>query len=224
MKRAYFAILLFLSTTISVFSQSYNVRTEKNTNMPSHIGRIGNSETELYYGFRIGAAFTSLHSDLDELDADGTKTGLNLGAVLGFALSDYSPIYLETGLYYTEKGGRLGSGDTRKVYNLDYILLPVTAKYVIDTGNDFTIQPLAGGYIAVGIAGQIKDYSIRKSFNSFSGSTFQRFDAGLRLGCGISYELVYAELTYDLGLTNIASDSFDKANTSAFMLTAGVNF
>lgn len=224
MKRFYLVTLLFVITSLSIFAQSNGYRQEKNVNMPSHQGRIGNSETEMYYGFRIGAGFTSIHSDLDALDADATKTGLNIGAVLGFALSDYSPIYLETGLYYTEKGGKMGSGDTRKDFNLDYLLLPLTAKYVIETDYDFSIQPLAGGYVALGIAGEIKDYSIRKSHTSYSNSAFQRFDAGLRIGCGLAYELFYAEMTYDIGLTNISSDSFDKAHTSAFMLTAGVNF
>lgn len=60
--------------------------------------------------------------------------------------------------------------------------------------------------------------------NSFSDSNFRRTDAGLRLGCGIGYDMFYADLTYDIGLANICHDTFDTSHNGALMLNVGVNF
>lgn len=45
-----------------------------------------------------------------------------------------------------------------------------------------------------------------------------------RLGCGIGYDMFYADLTYDIGLANICHDTFDTSHNGALMLNVGVNF
>lgn len=87
-----------------------------------------------------------------------------------------------------------------------------------------TIQPMVGGYFAVGVGGKIKNFEDREAQNSFSDSNFRRTDAGLRLGCGIGYDMFYADLTYDIGLANICHDTFDTSHNGALMLNVGVNF
>lgn len=57
-----------------------------------------------------------------------------------------------------------------------------------------------GGFVAAGVAGKIKDYGHRQAFNSFGDDGFKRFDGGVRLGCGLQYSHLYAELGYDIGL------------------------
>ena len=47
---------------------------------------------------------------------------------------------------------------------------------------------------------------------------------GFRIGCGIGYDMFYADLTYDIGLANICHDSFDKSRNGALQLNFGVNF
>ena len=52
-----------------------------------------------------------MNSDDSRLDGGKWQTGLNVGVVAGISLTDQQPLYLETGLSYTEKGGtRLCSG------------------------------------------------------------------------------------------------------------------
>ena len=55
----------------------------------------------MYYGFRIGPTFSTVNSDDANLDGGNSQTGLTLGAVMGFQLSDDIPLFLETGLSYT---------------------------------------------------------------------------------------------------------------------------
>ena len=73
---------------------------------------------------------------------------------------------------------------------------------------------------------QLFDFGQREAYSSFWSSpySFERFDGGLRMGCGLSYDLLYAELGYDLGLANISHDDFDTSHTGALMLTVGLNF
>ena len=82
----------------------------------------------MYYGIRIGPAFSFVNSDDPELDGDDWHTGLTVGALVGLPLSQSIPLYIEAGLQYTEKGGkqRRDSGK-KKVYNLNYIEMPIVA-------------------------------------------------------------------------------------------------
>ena len=179
-----------------------------------------------YYGFRLGPAFTTVNSDDKYLDGSNMKTGLNVGLAMGVNLMREAPLYLETGLYYTEKGGRGRAEGTRFTYSLNYIELPMVLKYKYFVDRSLSVEPFLGGYLACGVSGKIKDFGIREAYSSFSSSpySFDRFDGGLRLGCGISYDLLYADIGYDIGLANISHDDFDTSHNGALILTVGVNF
>lgn len=179
-----------------------------------------------YYGFRVGPAFTTVNSDDKYLDGSSMKTGLNVGLAMGVNMVSDAPLYLETGLYYTEKGGRGRADGTRFTYSLNYLELPLVLKYKYYADHLLTVEPYLGGYVACGVSGTIKDFGHREAYSSFSSSpySFERFDGGLRVGCGVSYDLFYADLGYELGLANISHDDFDTSHNGALLLTVGVNF
>ena len=192
---------------------------------------VGNTHTSYrphrnatYYGLRLGAALSTVNSDDKQLDGGSAQTGLNVGAVLGYQLVPSSPVYLETGLFYTEKGGKGVHNSKNFTYNLNYLEVPLLLKYEIDTNSPVSIVPFMGGYLACGVGGQIKDYGDRKAFSSFDDNTFKRFDGGLRIGCGIQYDIIYAEAAYEFGLANICDDAFDTSHNRCFYLNCGVNF
>ena len=86
-----------------------------------------------YYGLRIGPSFSTVNSDDDNLDGGKSQTGLNVGAVVGFSLSPQAPLYLETGLFYNEKGGKKNLSNGKKMtYDLNYLEMPVVVKYAIE--------------------------------------------------------------------------------------------
>ena len=181
--------------------------------------------TDVYYGLRIGAAFATVNSDDRYLDGGSMKTGLDERAVVGFQVAYRSPVYFETGLSYIEKGGKGHYEGAKFSYSLDYLQVPLVMKYMIDVDRMFSIQPYVGGYLALGVAGKIKDFGHRQAYSSFdSKEGFQRFDGGIRIGCGIQYDFVYAELGYDFGLSNISHDYFDTSRTGALFATVGFNF
>ena len=177
-----------------------------------------------YYGLRIGPSFSTVNSDDPALDGGKSQTGLNIGAVVGFALTDEAPVFLETGLFYNEKGGKTTYEGKKMTYDLNYLELPIVVKYAVDLDYGFTLQPFVGGYLACGVGGKIRNYGDRIAESSFSKKYFQRFDGGLRFGCGVSYDMFYADLSYDLGLSNICHDEFDKSHNGCLSLNFGVNF
>ena len=158
---------------------------------------------ENYYGLRIGPSFSTVNSDDPCLDGGDSQTGLDIGAVAGIALSDKAPLFLETGLYYTEKGGKKKIENGKKMtYDLNYLEVPITVKYAYPIDENFSIQPFAGGYLACGVGGKIKNYGLREAESSFSSDCFKRFDGGLRVGCGAAYDMFYFDITYDIGRRN----------------------
>ena len=70
----------------------------------------------------------------------------------------------------------------------------------------------------------MKNFTDRTVSSSFSDNRFQRFDGGLRIGCGAEYSMIYVELGYDFGLSNISHDYFDSSHNGAFFANFGVNF
>ena len=179
---------------------------------------------DAYFGLRLGLGLASVRTNDPYLDGGRVKAGLNIGAVGGFQIGRYVPLYLETGLYYLEKGGRGRDDGYSFTYGLHYLEVPLLFKYRIDVTPWTSVQPFAGVYGAVGVAGHIKDFGLREAYSSFDDEGFRRWDGGLRLGLGLQWRHLYAEMAYDVGLANVSHDYFDSAHTGSFTATLGVNF
>ena len=178
----------------------------------------------MYYGFRIGLGVGTVNSESDYLNGNKAQTGLNMGFVLGTQLTTAAPLFFETGIYYSEKGGKSTYDNQKFTYGLNYIEFPLLLKYKYYADRDFSIEPFVGGYLAYGVGGKIKDFREREAYNSFDENNFKRFDGGLRVGCGVGFQVMYLEASYDIGLANVGNDDFDDTHTGCLNLTFGVNF
>lgn len=216
--------MILPAMAMPLMAQGYNSGRTENTSYNGGYGKHTSQGNEIYYGLRLGLAFSTVNnSELDKYDGPNSRTGLNLGAAIGYQLSPSAPVYLESGLYYTEKGGRNNKKQDID-FNLNYLEVPVLVKYCIDIDGTFSLQPYVGGFFAYGIGGKIKWHTDRIIESAFSDDLFKRFDGGLRFGCGAEYQMLYAELSYELGLANIGRDEFEKTHNSCFYLNVGVNF
>ena len=171
-----------------------------------------------YGGLRIGPTFSAVTGD----DGSSMRSGVNIGLVGGFPLSSYVPLYFETGLSYTEKGGK----DDVVSVKLDYLELPLVFKYKAFVGDRVSIEPYMGGFAALGVGGKIKDRYDKTAVSSFGEKDYQfrRGDAGIKLGCGIGFDMFYADINYDWGLANICHDSYMDGHTGALTINVGINF
>ena len=199
--------------------------------MPSFAQYSGGSRATLdffedrYIGVRVGPSLSNLlGKGTDDLS---TRVGLNIGAVVGFPLSDTTPLFFESGLFYTEKGYTFTKGGADIKGSLCYLELPIVFKYAYEINEKFALQPFFGGYFSYGLGGKTKDFNSKESDDSFGhpdGLGFRRFDAGFKFGVGAQYDLFYMELGYDLGLANVGHDEYGSVRNGALTINFGVNF
>ena len=227
MKKIYITLFLGLFLAMPALAQyRYGNRSSRGDYKTKKVYRSNSwhNDDNTYYGLRLGVASSTVNSDDRYLDGNNSSTGLNVGFVAGMQVAYNAPVFLESGLFYTEKGGK-GYIDAKKfTYDLNYLEVPIVVKYKYYVNNQLSIQPFFGGFLACGVSGKIKNFVDREVEDSFSGDRFRRFDGGVRLGCGLSVQNIYFDLGYDIGLANICHDYFETSHTGCFYANIGVDF
>lgn len=193
-------------------------------------GEFSVDETSIYYGVRIGLNVASLTGDKETL---GTNTGFNLGGVIGLRLSQTTPIFLESGLFYTERGASSGKTEV----NLNYLEIPILIKAGFNVTDDIAVLPFIGPTLSLGIAGKMKGYYYNTPFtrefysiSSYKGDKskdllkYSRTDLGLKIGCGAEWNMLYLETGLQFGLSNVLSNEEYSQHSNAFFINFGVNF
>ena len=156
--------------------------------------RFNHSNVEQYYGLRLGYNYASINSSTATVDMEGYG-GFTFGGVYGLQLANSTPLWLEAGLFYSEKGGKTQNFLSTKTINektteyfqkkttrLIYLQTPIVVKYAFDVADDFYVQPFLGGYLAMGVGGKTKLYEDKHS---------EYTNVGLRNGCPDT-DIVYA--------------------------------
>lgn len=185
-------------------------------------GGFNLSESSVYYGIRLGMNVASLTGDAPDL---GSKVGLNFGGTVGLRLSDTTPIFLESGLYYTG----CGASKNKTTISLNYLELPILIKYGLQATDDIAILPFIGPTFRYGLFGGKWKTSGEGKVDSFHDGRFKRADMGIKLGCGAEYNKLYLELGYQFGITNIAdwqlaNGDDASSHNGALFVNLGVNF
>ncbi len=175
------------------------------------------SETTVYYGARVGLNLATLTGD--RTDDAKLKGGLNLGAVVGLRISDATPLFLESGLYFTQCGA---NGKDDYEVNLNYLEIPVLIKYGFQATDEISVLPYIGPTFRYGVGGKIKDG--KESESSFGDKKYSRPDVGIKIGCGAEWNKLYLELGYQFGVTNILDDDNKSQHNGALFVNFGVNF
>jgi opacity protein-like surface antigen len=177
------------------------------------------SQTDISPGVRAGVDFMSVGGD----DTDGfdSRTGFLIG---GYATIDFgAPVLVQPEIMYIQKGASAEIGDTEITQKLDYIEIPVLAKYQIPAGG-FSPNVFAGPALGFNINAERSNGDTQDISDSISGTEF-----GLYFGAGADFGLsagtVSIDARYNLGLTNILDTDGDASqNNQGFMITAGFAF
>lgn len=182
-------------------------------------GGFSLSESSLYYGIRLGANFSTLTGEYIDLD---TRVGMNLGGVIGIRVSDSTPIFLESGLYYASRGAKKDK-ETITTHNLE---LPILIKYGIQATDDIAVLPYIGPYFSYGLGGKYKFENANVVVKNDTFDYLNRFDMGFKIGCGAEYNKLYLELGYQFGVANLAKDNptDESAHNGSLYVNFGVNF
>ena len=186
-------------------------------------GGFSLDEENLYWGVRFGMTSATLGGDLDL----GSKAGMTLAGVIGLRASDSTPVFIESGLYYTERGAK--KGKLRVGYN--NLEIPLVVKYGIKATDEIAVLPFFGPYFSYAISGktkiQDKDGNSIISVGTFDEKKWnglKRANMGFKLGCGAEYNKLYFELGYQFGITNVSKFDDVTAHSNALFANFGVNF
>jgi hypothetical protein len=186
----------------------------------------------LYYGVRIGMTAASLGGDEIPEVKDGSKVGMTLGGVVGLRISETTPVFLESGLYYTERGA--------KDVGYSNLEIPLLIKYGFQVADDIGVVPFVGPYFSRACWGKTKAYP-KTAFNDGKLDTsvkqekygtfaeekwtgLNRLNMGFKVGCAAEYNKLYVEIGYQFGVTNISKDDDKSIRSNAFFANFGVNF
>lgn len=188
-----------------------------------HDYETNNGLYSVYFGVRAGVVTSDIEGSKSLLKDSKNRTSFNLGVVAGFELTESMPLFAEVGLSYVQKGGKTPKGAAVQYnYHVNYFEVPVVLKYIAKVSDDITVQPLVGVWAALGAGGHTEVAGIKTL--SFSDNLFKKTDAGIRVGCGVTYQQYILELDYDYGLVNMAHKALGTSRTSSAYLTLGMNF
>lgn len=182
-------------------------------------GGFSLDEEHLYYGVRIGLNVSGIGGDKDVSFSD-SKSGMVLGGVIGMKVSSSAPVFLESGLYYTERGGKRGKSKV----SLNYLELPILIKYGIHATDEISVLPFVGPYFSMAISGKRKIEGEDGKGSSFSDGWYRHPDMGFKLGCGAEYSNLYLEMGYQFGVADISDNDNYSAHGHNFFVNFGVNF
>lgn len=186
-------------------------------------GVSAQSWTENNWAVRAG--FNIANVNIDNLSTD-SKFGVHVAGVYERALFDTTPLYLETGLAFTQKGYKCEMGATSHKANLWYMEIPIGLNYKFALDHEWTIYPSAGFYYALGIGGKIKyEGDTNYKVDAFGGeSDLKRSDMGLRIGCTVDYNRYQAAIGYSIGLLDYAGKSSPEVKNRTLFISVGYRF
>ena len=171
------------------------------------------SKENLYYGVRFGGTSASLSGDISM----GAKIGMTLAGIIGLHLSQSTPVFLESGLYYTQRGAK--EGDVEITHN--NLEIPIVVKYGIQVSDNVALLPFIGPYFAYAVS---SDYKYKGKGVAPDEFRPNRNNMGFKLGCGAEYNKLYLELGYQFGVTNFIDSDNLTGHNNALFLNFGVNF
>ncbi|MDR3286835.1 MAG: PorT family protein [Prevotellaceae bacterium] len=191
------------------------------------------------FGIRAGLNFSSIwqYDQYRYYYTTGSRKGFSYGFAYQRLLTASTPLYLETGLYLSNKGF------TQNVYakytiqgpnpieeelydfsktNLSYLQIPILLNYHFNVNSKIRIESFAGLYVAYGVGGKtksingtIEDGGIgyhNEIIKSFSSKGFNKIDLGFKFGIGATLYNVYVGAGYEVGAIKSEGEYYEQDN------------
>jgi hypothetical protein len=188
-------------------------------------GFICLSTTNAQAQLGIKAGYNSANFNDTDASTD-SRSGFTAGLTYDFGIP-MSPITIQPGVFYAQKGvsssGEIGNGEIK----LDYIEIPVVAKFDFILDNPLlTPHVYFGPYLGFNINAEAEgslDGSDGSSSVDISDET-KGTDFGVVVGAGADITKFNVGLRYSAGLTDIAENDNIDGKNGVFSIVAGINF
>ncbi len=165
-------------------------------------------DNRLTFGIRAGVNMSTVSGE--DNDYYEVKSRWNFHAGLNLDINIVKSFAVETGLFYTGKGLKLGY-----IYSnegkLSYIQLPLLALYRLPIKDDVHVQLKAGGYFGY-LVNEPEALKVKKP------------DMGVICGAGISYKKFYLGLQYEIGLYKCVDPNWFKGRNRNLAISLGYDF
>ncbi len=201
----------------------------------------GQGLSEPWFGLRAGVNFSNLSSPNY---STGYLTGFSVGAAYHYPISTIMPIYLQSGLYFQQKGAQdngflIDNGGVSRLTSYEF-QVPLLVGCQIAVAPEWNLQAAVGLYYSVAVDGRFEvdgvgfDPYNKELLQTLRDSTpveqqlLQRSDFGVRFEVSALYHDYLFGFTFDGGLLNGYTRSFRDAGYQAlsgcFTLFLGYNF
>ena len=195
------------------------------------------------FGVDVGVNVSSLSISGTFLNvAPSSKMGFSGGLSYQRLVVPSQPIYIETGVYYSQKGAIYREDELALELSTSHFEVPLLVNYRVDLGSNFSMVPSAGLYCSYGVAGDyalsgtsgdseldgnlevMEDYSVYGS-----GGEFKRGNMGMRLGVGFGWKMVVVRAIYERDLLNGSKiqdgvNDNSKTKNQVFRFSVGYRF
>lgn len=172
---------------------------------------------DIKLGAKGGVNFSNItNSDMD------SKTGFHIGVLAEAFLGEQFSIQPE--IIYSSQGAKLKNDNSSLKLNVDYINVPIMAKYYVADGFNIQAGPQFGFLTKAEWKGEFGGISATEDIKD----SLESFDFGVNFGLG--YELpvgVFFDARYNLGLTKVNKESIsgeDDGKNSVFQVSVGYKF
>ncbi|SMO37502.1 porin family protein [Fodinibius sediminis] len=172
-------------------------------------------------GISAGANFANFN-DTDV--STESRTGLMAGLTYDFAIP-LSPITIQPGVFYTQKGAKASEGSIENTTKLDYIEVPVVAKFDFILDNPvLTPHVYFGPYVGFNINAE-QEISGGENAGTFDiDENVKGTDFGVVVGAGADITKFNVGIRYSAGLTGIAEDDLFDGKNGVLSIVGGINF
>ena len=166
---------------------------------------------EVKFGAKAALNLSNVTGDVED---NSMKVGFQIGGLVEIKISDKFAVQPE--LVYSAQGTKY-DGDGNPKLNLDYLNIPVMAKFYVAEG--FSLE--AGPQVGFLMSAKVKTDAGDADFKDFVNST----DFGVNFGAGYDVtENINLGVRYSLGLSNINKEGDDSIKNSNIALAFAYKF
>ena len=170
-----------------------------------------------YYGIKGGTSFANVNGS--DVNGDpSTRTGILVGAYAGLSFGDV-PVTIQPEINYIQKGFKSDNSGVTVTTKLNYIEVPILAKYSIDATESVKPHVIAGPYLGINITSKQAAGGQSQNLQNISTTDF-----GIAAGAGVNVSGIDITARYDLGLSQLPDSGNSDFKNGAIMLTAGYSF
>ncbi len=217
MKTFYTSLLLSLFTLTQVMAQE-----EHNDH--------ANEKTSIF-GIKAGLNLSDLSGDAETTEP---RLSFHIGATVELMISEKFSVQPE--LIYSSQGGRgeyfdyyMGNRiEVEETLKLDYIYIPILAKYYLTEQLSFEAGPQVGFLVSARFDAEANFNGETESVDQNVNDSFKSIDLGLGVGMGYAFDnKLNVAARYNFGLSNIIDDDDaedSKSQNSVFQISLGYRF